>query len=97
MLLALAPRLMKFLSVVGTAAMFMVGGGIISHNWEFLHHYSEALAEHLGEVPVIGGLLDGLGPVVFDALVGVLVGILVVLVMTVVNKMRGKKEAVAAH
>jgi predicted DNA repair protein MutK len=97
MLLALAPRLMKFLSVVGTAAMFMVGGGIISHNWEFLHHYSEGLAERLAEVPGIGGLLDGLGPVVFDALVGVLVGILVLLVMTLVNKMRGKKEAAPAH
>ena len=96
MLLALAPRLMKVLSVVGTAAMFMVGGGIISHNWEFLHHYSESMAAWLGDVPGIGGVLNFLGPVIFDALVGLLVGALVVVVVTLVNKMRGKK-AVPAH
>ncbi|KQQ88448.1 DUF808 domain-containing protein [Massilia sp. Leaf139] len=96
MLLALAPRLMKFLSIVGTAAMFMVGGGIISHNWELLHHYSEGMATALGDVPAIGGLLHAIGPVLFDALVGIAVGILVLLVVTLVNKLRGKK-AVPAH
>ena len=96
MLLAAAPRLMKLLSIVGTAAMFMVGGGIISHNWELLHHYSEGMAAYLGEVPVVGGVLHALGPVLFDALVGVLVGAIVLLVVTMVSKMFGKK-AVPAH
>ena len=96
MLLALAPRLMKLLSIVGTAAMFMVGGGIISHNWELLHHYSEGMAEWLGAVPGVGGFLHFIGPVIFDALVGLLVGAIIVLVVTLVNKMRGKK-AVPAH
>jgi len=97
MLLALAPRLMKFLSVVGTAAMFMVGGGIVAHNWELLHHYSEGMATSMGEVPVIGGVLHAIGPVVFDALVGIAVGVLVLLVVTLVNKMRGKKAVAEAH
>ena len=97
MLLALAPRLMKFLSIVGTAAMFMVGGGIISHNWDLLHHYSAGMAERLGEVPGVGGVLHAIGPVLFDALVGILVGILVLIVMTLINKMRGKKAAAPAH
>ena len=97
MLLALAPRLMKFLSVVGTAAMFMVGGGIVAHNWELLHHYSEAMATAMGTVPVIGGVLHAIGPVVFDALVGIAVGVLVLLVVTLVNKMRGKKAVAEAH
>ncbi|MFC4930580.1 DUF808 domain-containing protein [Massilia sp. GCM10023247] len=96
MLLALAPRLMKLLSIVGTAAMFMVGGGIVSHNLEFLHHYSESMAETLGAVPGIGGVLHFIGPVLFDALVGILVGVIVLLVVTMVNKMRGKKP-VPAH
>ena len=96
MLLALAPRLMKFLSIVGTAAMFMVGGGIVSHNWELLHHYSEGMAEWLGAMPGVGGVLHAIGPVLFDALVGLVVGALVLLVVTLVNKMRGKK-AVPAH
>jgi predicted DNA repair protein MutK len=97
MLLALAPRLMKFLSVVGTAAMFMVGGGIVAHNWELLHHYSEGMATAMGEVPVIGGVLHAIGPVVFDALVGIAVGVLVLLVVSMVNKMRGKKATAEAH
>jgi predicted DNA repair protein MutK len=95
MLLALAPRLMKFLSIVGTAAMFMVGGGIVSHNWELLHHYSEGMAEWLGAMPGVGGVLHAIGPVLFDALVGLVVGALVLLVVTLVNKMRGKKAAPA--
>ncbi|MFO0122387.1 MAG: DUF808 family protein, partial [Inhella sp.] len=36
--LALAPGLMKVLGVVGTAAMFLVGGGILTHNTPALHH-----------------------------------------------------------
>ncbi len=97
MLLALAPRLMKLLSIVGTAAMFMVGGGIISHNWELLHHYSEGFATAAGNVPAIGGVLHAIGPVLFDALVGIAVGVLVVIVVTRVNKLRGKKETAPAH
>jgi len=96
MLLALAPRLMKFLAIVGTAAMFMVGGGIVSHNWELLHHYSEGFATSLANVPAIGGLLGAIGPVLFDALVGIVVGVLVLIVVTLINKMRGKKP-VPAH
>ncbi len=40
-----APWLMKFLSVAGTAAMFLVGGGILVHGLPFLHHFSESLAQ----------------------------------------------------
>ena len=49
-LLHLAPRLMKTLSVVGTAAMFMVGGGIQLHGWPALGHAVEAYASTLGSV-----------------------------------------------
>lgn len=92
-LLAAAPRLMKFLSVVGTAAMFMVGGGIIAHAVPAVHHFSEDVAATLAGVPVVGGVLAAIGPVVVDALVGVLVGAVVLGVVTLVQKMRGKKAA----
>ncbi|HZI03294.1 MAG TPA: DUF808 domain-containing protein, partial [Archangium sp.] len=59
-LLKTAPMLMKFLSVAGTAAMFLVGGGIISHGISALHHGIEGLAHHAGKVSIIGGLLGGL-------------------------------------
>lgn len=49
-LLQLAPRLMKTLSVVGTAAMFMVGGGILLHGWPALGHAVEAYTNTLGSL-----------------------------------------------
>ncbi len=42
-ILAVAPWLMKALSVVGTAAMFLVGGGILVHGIPFLHRLGEGL------------------------------------------------------
>ena len=95
LLLALAPRLMKFLSVVGTAAMFMVGGGIVAHALPALHHFSEGEAHAVEGVPAIGGVLAAIAPTVVDALAGVLIGAAVLLVVTIVQRMRGKK--VAAH
>ena len=74
-LLRLAPRLMKGLSVVGTAAMFLVGGGILVHGIPWLHHWVEVLATAAAQygsivevsVPIVIGGLTGLaaGGVVF--------------------------------
>lgn len=41
-LLRAAPWLMKSLSVIGTAAMFLVGGGILAHHIPAIHHLSES-------------------------------------------------------
>ncbi|HIQ44273.1 MAG TPA: DUF808 domain-containing protein [Pseudomonas oleovorans] len=72
-LLALAPWLMKTLSVVGTAAMFMVGGGILSHGLPpveaALHHAAEWAAQDVG-------LLSALLPTLFNALLGIVAGLL---------------------
>ncbi|AWL05424.1 DUF808 domain-containing protein [Massilia oculi] len=92
-LLAAAPRLMKVLSVVGTAAMFMVGGGIIAHAIEAVHHFSQSIAASLTDIPAVGPVLAVLAPIVVDALVGVLVGAVVLAVVTLVQRMRGKKAA----
>ncbi|RZJ83769.1 MAG: DUF808 domain-containing protein [Massilia sp.] len=91
LLLATAPRLMKVLSVVGTAAMFMVGGGIIAHAWAPLHHFSEGAAGMVAGVPAVGGVLAAIAPTVVDAIAGVIVGAIVLAVVTVVQRMRGKK------
>lgn len=77
-LLVFAPWLMKALSVVGTAAMFMVGGGILAHGWPWLHHAIEGIGHALEAVPTVGGLLAGLATAVAGALVGVLAGGVVV-------------------
>jgi predicted DNA repair protein MutK len=91
LLLAGAPLLMKLLSVLGTAAMFMVGGGIIGHAVEPLHHLAESAAHAVAGTPVVGGLLAALAPPLVDAVAGVLIGAAVLLVVTLVQRLRGKR------
>lgn len=88
-ILAAAPWLMKLLSIAGTAAMFLVGGGILVHGWPALHHAIEAL------VPVGGGLLAAVLPTLLDALVGVVAGAVVLAVVTGVQRLRGKPAPAA--
>jgi predicted DNA repair protein MutK len=90
LLLAAAPRLMKSLSVIGTVAMFMVGGGIIGHAFEPLHHLAESAAHAVAGVPVLGRLLAAVTPTVIDAVAGVIVGAVVLLGVTLVQRLRGK-------
>jgi predicted DNA repair protein MutK len=71
LLLAAAPWLMRTLAVVGTAAMFLVGGGILVHGVPALHHAIEGLSAGM---PAIGWLIGLLG----DALVGIAAGFVVV-------------------
>jgi predicted DNA repair protein MutK len=92
LLLAAAPRLMKSLSVIGTVAMFMVGGGIIGHAFEPLHHLAEGAAHAVAGVPVVGGLLAAVAPIVIDAVAGLIVGAVVLLGVTIVQRLRGKKD-----
>jgi predicted DNA repair protein MutK len=82
-LLVAAPALMKLLSVVGTAAMFLVGGGILSHGIAPLHHGIEALVAGVGPV-VAWGL-----PLLADALVGVVAGALVLGAVLAAKRLRG--------
>jgi predicted DNA repair protein MutK len=79
-LLAAAPRLMKLLSVLGTAAMFMVGGGIVTHNTPLLHHWIES-AE--GVTEPVGWLTSSL----LNGVAGVIIGALVLLVVNLVGKL----------
>jgi uncharacterized protein len=76
-LLKTAPYLMKALSVVGTAAMFLVGGGIITHGIPWLHHQVEALVASLGS----GGFIATVLPTLIDGIVGVIAGALVLLLV----------------
>jgi hypothetical protein len=92
MLLAGAPLLMKTLSVVGTAAMFMVGGSIIGHGVPALHHFTEHAAEVAGSVGAIGPVLKAITPTVIDALIGVITGAVVLLGVTLVKKVFKRKD-----
>jgi predicted DNA repair protein MutK len=76
-ILVAAPYMMKALSVVGTAAMFMVGGGILTHGipaaQELIHH----LAQRAGAVPGIGTALEAGAPTLLNALAGIVAGAVV--------------------
>ena len=80
-----APWLMRALTVVGTAAMFLVGGGILTHGLAVLHHAIEALAERVTDQ--LGGLVGTVLPTLLDGLVGVVAGALVLAAVTVGRKL----------
>ena len=85
-LLNLAPYLMKGLSIVGTIAMFMVGGGILIHGIPGAHDLSHRLAHGAGRVPGVGGLLETVLPTLLDVLVGIVAGALVLVGVNVAAK-----------
>lgn len=79
-LLLAAPWLMKSLSVAGTIAMFLVGGGIITHGVAPLHHFIEQLAARAG------GWLAAITPLLMDAVVGLITGAVVLAVVSLVKR-----------
>nr|WP_315225017.1 DUF808 domain-containing protein [uncultured Albidiferax sp.] len=85
-ILAFAPWMMKTLSVVGTAAMFLVGGGILTHGWPALHHLAESITAQAAAVPG----LSTLAPLLVDGITGVLAGAAALAVVTLVQKLRAK-------
>jgi predicted DNA repair protein MutK len=90
-LLAFAPKLMRFLSVAGTAAMFLVGGSIIGHGVLFLNHLSESIAEIMGKLPVVGSILATISPIIIDGIIGLIVGAICVALFEIAHKLMRKK------
>ena len=80
-LLWLAPVLLKTLSVLGTVAMFMVGGGIVLHGVGPLHHLLESWW-------AMAGAVDWLAQALITSVFGVLLGMVVVAIWTGVGKLR---------
>ena len=85
-ILAAAPGLMKALSVVGTAAMFLVGGGILAHGIPGAEGWIHGLALAAGSVAVAGGLLEALVPLALNAAVGVAAGASALAVLSLVAR-----------
>ncbi len=78
-ILAVAPRLMTLLSVVGTAAMFLVGGGILIHGISPLHHLLKTFSE--GWMGWVVGSMASM-------LLGLLAGAVVLAVVTGLARIR---------
>jgi len=79
-LLIFAPFLMKTLTIVGTIAMFLVGGGILVHSIEFLHHIVEALVAWVNGLMSIN--MNLLISMFFEGIVGIIAGAVVLPVIT---------------
>ena len=78
-ILRAAPYMMKGLSVIGTAAMFLVGGGILTHGIPVVHHWIEG----------VGAAAGGAGfavPVLLNGVAGIIAGAVVLAVVSVVGK-----------
>ena len=86
-ILKAAPYLMKTLSVAGTAAMFLVGGGILTHGVPAVHHAIENVAH------AAGSAMGWLVPLLGDALVGILAGAIVLAVVSMAKKAFGRDAA----
>lgn len=82
-LLVVAPWLMKSLSVVGTLAMFLVGGGIVVHGVAPLHHAIEQFAQQQSAVVAL------ILPTLLNLVLGFIIGAIVVLLVKAVAKVRG--------
>lgn len=80
-ILQIVPYLMKGLSVLGTAAMFLVGGGILTHGIPLLHHGIEYLSQFLATLPGIGSFISSVGMILIDGLVGMLAGLIIFLIV----------------
>jgi predicted DNA repair protein MutK len=88
-----APYLMKTLSVVGTLAMFMVGGGILTHGLPPVHHLFTDWASYSAVVPGVGAILGGLTPTLLNAVFGLIAGGVVMLVVSGVSSVRARFKA----
>jgi predicted DNA repair protein MutK len=89
-LLLAAPKLMKALTVIGTAAMFMVGGSILMHgipgSHALLHHVDDALRAVAGS----GAVLAAVVPTLLDMLLGVVAGAMTLAAVTLFGRLRGR-------
>ncbi|MCK2150741.1 DUF808 domain-containing protein [Marinobacter alexandrii] len=86
-ILWLAPYMMKTLSIVGTIAMFLVGGGILTHGlppvYDAIHHVAQGL----------GGVPEVILPTLADGVFGVIAGALLVAVITPLQKLWAARSA----
>ncbi len=78
-----APYMMKSLTVIGTAAMFLVGGGILTHGVPVLHHWIEGVAQNA--TPLLGSV-SVIVPTLLNAVAGIIAGAVVLAVVSVAGK-----------
>lgn len=87
-LVAMAPKLMKILTVVGTIAMFLVGGGIVVHSLPFVHHGLVSVVNVLPVIPYVTPTYSVMG----NGIIGLVSGFIILAIMTFYHSLRGAKS-----
>lgn len=88
-----APWLMKALSVAGTAAMFLVGGGILLHGIPALEHWLHAFTGQPEGISTFKAILSGIVPALAAAVVGIVAGAVVVAAVNLARRLRPRRTA----
>ncbi|MFD2177474.1 DUF808 domain-containing protein [Veronia pacifica] len=86
MLLGFAPYLMKSLSVVGTLAMFLVGGGILTHGVHLLSEVITDAARETALIPAVGDIISAVLPTLLNGVIGLLAGLILVGIFQLFSK-----------
>ena len=86
-ILRVAPYLMKTLSVVGTAAMFLVGGGILVHGMPGAHDLVHTVSHGADALPVVGRMLAASAPTLINMLAGIIAGALILGSLTAARRL----------
>jgi predicted DNA repair protein MutK len=88
MILRFAPVMMKTLSVLGTAAMFLVGGGILVHGVPILATWLHGIEHITHALPVAADLFSGIAALVYNAVIGIAAGGMLVGTHSLVKRLR---------
>lgn len=91
-LLSFAPYLMKGLSIVGTIAMFLVGGGILTHGVHVLSELITDAAQETALIPTVGTVISALVPTLLNGLIGLVAGLIIVGLFSVASKLKPSKS-----
>jgi predicted DNA repair protein MutK len=92
MLLSFAPVMMKTLSVLGTAAMFLVGGGILVHGVPQLAEWLHDIENVTHDLPVAADLFSGLAKMVYNGVAGIVAGGVLVGVHQLIKRLKPSKQ-----
>ncbi len=97
-ILTVAPYLMKTLSIVGTIAMFLVGGGILMHGIPAAGTFTHDLLRSAtsGLTGGLGSAINWVGPSLINALAGIAAGALALVLVKLVKRAMGKSDKLHA-
>lgn len=94
-LLIFAPFLMKSLAIIGTIAMFLVGGGIMTHSFPWLSEQLHQI-QH-GAASYIGSFSESILPIVFDGIIGIIAGVITLALVSTITWLKNKQSKPATE